>query len=108
MYIPEIAYYLYGNLFFLAFVIFFTGLFALIFSHRSLVLVLLGLELILLGVSLLCVLGAKTTGFLTAELALFIFLVFGGTESGIGLALIMAYYYQKGTVILHDISDLKF
>jgi NADH-quinone oxidoreductase subunit K len=108
MYAPDYAIYIFLTLYFLAFVIFFTGLFAIVFAKRSLVLVLLGLELLLLGVSLLCLLSAKVTGTLTGQLALLLFLVLGGTESGIGLALVMLYFYQKGTILLKNISDLKY
>ena len=107
MYAPEYALYIFLSFYFLAFVFFFTGLFAIIFSKRSFVLILLGLELILLGISFLCILHAKVTSTLTGQLALFIFLVLGGTESGIGLALVMLYYYQRQTIILKHINDLK-
>lgn len=108
MYAPEYGIYIYLTLIFLAFVVFFTGLFAMVFARRSLVLVLLGLELMLLGISFLCLLAAKITGTTMGQLSLFVFLVLGGAESGIGLALIMLYYYQKGTVLLKDIKDLKY
>lgn len=108
MYPLEQGVYIYLTLIFLAFVIFFTGLGAIIFARRSLVLVLIGLELMLLAISFLCLLAAKLTGTTMGQLSLFVFLVLGGAESGIGLALIMLYYYQKGTILLKDIKDLKY
>lgn len=108
MYEPLDGLYLYMTLYFVAYIMFFTGLVSLTFPQRSLVLILLSLEVMLLGISMLCILGAKLTGTVSAQLVIFVILVLGGVETGIGLALVMLYYYQKGSVSLKDISDLKY
>lgn len=108
MYPIEEGLFIILSLYFLAFVIFLTGLFAVIFGGRSLVLVLLGLELLLLGITLLTLLTSKLSGALSGQLALFLYLVLGGAESGVGLALVMLYYRQKGTILLKHIRDVKF
>jgi NADH:ubiquinone oxidoreductase subunit K len=107
MYSQDFALILFSSFYFLALIIFFIGLFSMTLAHRSLILILIGLELILLSLTFLFILQSKITGILTSQLALLIFLVLGGTESSIGLALIMLYYYQKKTILITKINDLK-
>jgi NADH:ubiquinone oxidoreductase subunit K len=95
------------KLYFLSFFLFFSGLAAILLRQKSLLLVLMALEMALLGVSLFFILTALTTGTLTGQLIIFILLTLGGAESALGLALLMLYFNMRANISLVTIADLK-
>ena len=99
---------LFSKLYFLGVFLFSTGLLALLLRQKSLILVLMALEIALLGLSLLFVLNSITTGTIEGQLVIFILLTLGGAESALGLALVMLYFNIKSNINLNVITELKF
>jgi NADH-ubiquinone oxidoreductase chain 4L len=95
-------------MYFLGFFLFFTGFLAIMLRQKSLILVLMALELSLLGLSLLFITNSFLTGTIFGQLAIFVILTLGGAESALGLALLMLYFNLKSNINLNIITDLKF
>ena len=96
------------KLYFLSFFLFFTGVCAILVRQKSLILVLMALELALLGLGLFFILTSLFTGTVLGQLVIFVLLTLGGAESAIGLAILMLYFNLKSNINLTTISDLKF
>lgn len=79
------------------------GLLGTIFK-KDLISMLLCLELMMAGVSLLFVLFSKATGFLDAQLMVIFTLIVSACEVAIGLSLIIALYRKNQTIYTDDIK----
>lgn len=79
------------------------GLLGTIFK-KDLISMLLCLELMMAGVSLLFVLFSKATGVLDAQLMVIFTLIVSACEVAIGLSLIIALYRKKQTIYTDDIK----
>lgn len=92
----SIYYYLAGFLFCI-------GLLGTIFK-KDLISILLCLELMMGGVSLLTVLFSRSTGLLESQLLVFFMIIISACEVAIGLSLIIALYRKKQTIYTDDIK----
>lgn len=92
----SIYYYLAGFLFTL-------GLLGTIFK-KDLISILLCLELMMGGVSLLVILFSRSTGLLDAQLLVFFMIIVSACEVAIGLSLIIALHRKKQTIYTDDIK----
>lgn len=71
---------------------------------KDLISMLLCLELMMGGVSLLFILFSKSTGFLDAQLMVVFTLIVSACEVAVGLSLIIALYRKKQTIYTDDIK----
>lgn len=79
------------------------GLLGTIFK-KDLISILLCLELMMGGVSLLMVLFSRATGVLESQLIVFFMMIISACEIAIGLSLIIALYRKKQTIYTDDIK----
>ena len=79
------------------------GLLGTIFK-KDLISILLCLELMMGGVSLLMILMSKATGVLESQLIVFFMIIISACEVAIGLSLIIALYRKKQTIYTDDIK----
>lgn len=79
------------------------GLLGTIFK-KDLISMLLCVELMMGGISLLFILFSKSTGFLDAQLMVVFILIVSACEVAIGLSLIIALYRKKQTIYTDDIK----
>lgn len=89
--------------YYLSIFLFCLGLLGTIFK-KDLISMLLCLELMMGGVSLLFILFSKATGFLDAQLMVIFTLIVSACEVAIGLSLIIALYRKKQTIYTDDIK----
>ena len=108
MFFPHLSIALLWKFYFLGIFLFLCGLAACVLQQKSLLLVLMALELSLLGVSLLFILASICTGTLQGQIVVFVLLTLGGAESAFGLALLMLYFNFRGDISLQTIADLKY
>lgn len=92
-----------GIFYYLASFLFCLGLFGTIFK-KDLISMLLCIELMLAGVSLLFILFSKSTGFLDAQLQVFFVMIISACEVAIGLSLIIALYRKKKTIYTDELK----
>ena len=96
----------YSHIVILAGLLFLLGVFCLL-TRRNLIMILLGLEIMLNGAAIAFV-GASLRWYNLDGQAMVIFIMaVAATEVSIGLALIIAWYHQTGTVDPDGISDLS-
>ena len=79
------------------------GLLGTIFK-KDLISILLCLELMMSGVSLLMILMSRSTGVLESQLIVFFMIIISACEVAIGLSLIIALYRKKQTIYTDDIK----
>ena len=79
------------------------GLLGTIFK-KDLISILLCLELMMGGVSLLMILMSRATGVLESQLIVFFMIIISACEVAIGLSLIIVLYRKKQTIYTDDIK----
>jgi NADH-quinone oxidoreductase subunit K len=89
--------------YYLAAFLFCLGLLGTIFK-KDLISILLCLELMMSGVSLLMVLLSRATGTIESQLIVFFMIIISACEVAIGLSLIIALYRKKQTIFTDDIK----
>ena len=89
--------------YFLSIFLFSLGLLGTLFK-KDLISILLCLELMLAGVSLLFILFSQTTGFIDAQLMVFFIMIISACEVAIALSLILSLFRKKQTIFTDDIK----
>jgi len=91
----------------LAIVLFLIGVWGLILNRRSVLIVLISLELMLLSINLILVVFSIFSGQLDGQIFTLFVLTVAAAESAIGLAILVAFYRIRGTVISDFLRLLK-
>jgi len=88
-------------------ILFFIGIFGIILNRRSILLILMCVELILLSVNLnFIIFSVYLDDFYGQIFSLFI-LTIAAAESAIGLAILILYYRIRGKIQINQVSTLK-
>lgn len=88
-------------------ILFFIGIFGIILNKRSILLILMCVELILLSVNLnFIIFSVYLDDFYGQIFSLFI-LTIAAAESAIGLAILILYYRIRGKILINQVSTLK-
>ena len=88
-------------------ILFFIGIFGIILNKRSILLILMCVELILLSVNLnFIIFSVYLDDFYGQIFSLFI-LTIAAAESAIGLAILILYYRIRGKIQINQVSTLK-
>ena len=90
----------------LAFLLFAVGFLGVVI-RRNLLLVLMSLELMLNGVNIALVSFSRTSLNLDGSLFVFFIMTVAATEVAVGLALLVALYKRRPSVLSEDLSVLK-
>src|SRR6516164_6581594 len=91
----------------LAAIVFTIGIAGIILNHKNIIIILMSVELILLSVYINLIAFSAYSGDLTGQdFALFILTV-SAVESAIGLAILVAYFGNRGSVAVEEINSLK-
>ena len=91
----------------LAAIIFTIGVLGIFLNKKNLIIILMSIELILLSVNINFVAFSSYMGDLTGQIFAMITLTVAAAEAAIGLAIIVAYYRNTGTVHVEEIDSLK-
>ena len=94
------------NFLLLAAVLFCIGVFGVI-ARRNAVLVLMSIELILLSVNINFVAFSAYLGDLTGQVFAMFILTVAAAEAAIGLAILVVYFRNRGSIAVEDISMMK-
>ena len=87
-------------------VLFAIGLYGVL-ARRNLILVLMSIELILLAVNINLVSFSIYLNDLTGQIFTMFILTVAAAEAAIGLAIIVTYYRNRGSIRVEDIDSLK-
>ena len=81
--------------------LFLIGIFGIILNNKSLIHMLMSIELMLLAANLFLVTFSLANDDIMGEVLALLVLGVAGAESAIGLAILVAYYRKKGTLTLN-------
>jgi len=83
------------------------GVFGIFLNRKNVIVILMSVELILLAVNLNLVAFSGALGDLTGQVFTMFILTVAAAEAAIGLAIVVIYFRNRGTIEVEDISTLK-
>ena len=96
-----------GHYLILAAIIFTIGVVGIFFNRKNVIIILMSIELILLAVNINLVSFSIFSQDLTGQIFAMFILTVAAAEAAIGLAIIVVYYRNKGSIRVEDINSLK-
>ena len=96
-----------GHYLSLAAIIFAIGLAGVFLNRKNIIVILMSIELILLGVNINLVSFSIFINDLTGQIFTLFILTVAAAEAAIGLAIIVVYYRNSGTIRVEEIDKLK-
>ena len=96
-----------GHYLILAAIIFTIGVIGIFLNRKNVIIILMSIELILLAVNINLVSFSIFSQDLTGQIFTMFILTVAAAEAAIGLAIIVAYYRNKESIRIEDISSLK-
>jgi len=88
-------------------IVFIIGVFGIIFNRRSILVILMCIELILLSVNLNFIIFSLYLDDITGQVISLFVLTVTAAESAIGLAILILYYRVKGNILITHAIALK-
>ena len=96
-----------GHYLILAAIIYTIGVIGIFLNRKNVIIILMSIELILLAVNINLVSFSIFSQDLTGQIFTMFILTVAAAEAAIGLAIIVVYYRNKGSIRIEDISSLK-
>ena len=96
-----------GHYLTLAAIIFAIGIIGIFLNRKNVIIILMSIELILLSVNINLVSFSIFSQDLTGQIFTMFILTVAAAEAAIGLAIIVVYYRNKGSIRVEDINSLK-
>lgn len=87
--------------------LFFIGMFGILFNRRNILIVLMCLEIVLLSINLNFILFSVYFDDFYGQLFSLFILTIAAAESAIGLAIIIIYYRIRGRISMNQVASLK-
>lgn len=88
-------------------ILFTLGVAGIILNRKNIIVILMSVELILLSVNLNFVAFSQALGDLVGQVFALFVLTVAAAEAAIGLAILVAFYRNRGTIAVEDINTLK-
>ncbi|MBM3562597.1 MAG: NADH-quinone oxidoreductase subunit NuoK [Alphaproteobacteria bacterium] len=88
-------------------ILFTLGIAGIILNRKNIIVILMSVELILLSVNLNFVAFSQSLSDLTGQVFALFVLTVAAAEAAIGLAILVAFYRNRGTIAVEDINSLK-
>ncbi len=88
-------------------ILFTLGIFGIFLNRKNVIVILMSVELILLSVNLNFVAFSQALGDLVGQVFALFVLTVAAAEAAIGLAILVAFYRNRGTIAVEDINSLK-
>lgn len=88
-------------------ILFVLGVLGIFLNRKNVIIILMAIELILLAVNINLVAFSSFLGDLTGQVfAMFVLTVAAG-EAAVGLAILVTYFRDRGTIAVEDVNQLK-
>ena len=87
--------------------VFTLGVLGIFLNPKNIIVILMSVELILLAVNVNLVAFSAFLGDLTGQVFALLVLTVAAAESAIGLAILVVFYRNKGTISVEDINTMK-
>ncbi|MFW6077390.1 MAG: NADH-quinone oxidoreductase subunit NuoK [Hyphomicrobiales bacterium] len=91
----------------LAAILFTIGVFGIFLNRKNVIVILMSVELLLLSVSINLVAFSAHLGDLVGQVFALVVLTVAAAESAIGLAIIVVYFRNRGSIAVEDINMMK-
>jgi NADH-quinone oxidoreductase subunit K len=88
-------------------ILFVLGVFGIFLNRKNVIVILMSIELILLAVNLNLVAFSAALDDLTGQVFAMFVLTVAAAEAAIGLAIVVVYFRNKGSIEVEEISTLK-
>ena len=92
---------------FLAALLFTLGIFGIFLNRKNVIIILMSIELMLLAVNINFVAFSVFLGDLTGQVFSMFILTVAAAEAAIGLAILVVYFRNRGSIAVEEISELK-
>ncbi len=91
----------------LAAIVFILGICGMFLNHKNIISILMSIELMLLGVNINFIAFSKYLNDLTGQIFSIFILTVAAAEAAIGLAILVVYYRNTGTIDVEKINSMK-
>ena len=88
-------------------ILFTLGVFGIFLNRRNVIVILMSIELILLAVNINFVAFSVSLGDLTGQIFGMFILTVAAAESAIGLAIVVVYFRNRGSIAVDDINLMR-
>src|SRR5882672_2871743 len=96
-----------GHYLFIAAVLFTIGVFGIFLNRKNVIVILMSIELILLAVNINFVAFSAYLHDLVGQIFALFILTVAAAEAAIGLAILVVYFRNRGTIAVEDINLMK-
>jgi NADH-quinone oxidoreductase subunit K len=96
-----------GHYLTVAAILFTIGVFGIFINRKNVIVILMAIELILLAVNINLVAFSSFLGDLTGQVFALFVLTVAAAEAAIGLAILVVYFRNRGTIAVEDINLMK-
>lgn len=96
-----------GHYLTVAAILFTIGVFGIFLNRKNIIVILMSVELILLAVNLNLVAFSAQLGDLAGQVFALMILTVAAAEAAIGLAILVIFYRNRGTIAVDDVNSLK-
>jgi NADH-quinone oxidoreductase subunit K len=88
-------------------IIFLLGVVGIFLNRKNIIVILMSVELILLSVNINLVAFSTYSNEIVGQIFTFFILTVAAAEAAIGLAIIVSYYRNRGSIKVQDINEMK-
>ncbi len=88
-------------------ILFTIGVFGIFLNRKNVIVILMSIELMLLAVNINFVVFSSHLGDLTGQVFTMFVLTVAAAEAAIGLAILVVFFRNKGSIAVEDIASLK-
>ena len=88
-------------------ILFTLGVFGIFLNRKNIIVILMSVELILLAVNINFVAFSAQLGDLAGQVFALLILTVAAAEAAIGLAILVIYYRNRGTIAVDDINQMR-
>ena len=96
-----------GHYLTLAAILFTIGVFGIFMNRKNIIVILMSVELILLSVNVNFVAFSAELNDLAGQVFALLILTVAAAEAAIGLAILVIFYRNRGTIAVQDVNQLK-
>ncbi|SEQ50198.1 NADH dehydrogenase subunit K [Devosia sp. YR412] len=96
-----------GHYLTVAAILFTLGVFGIFINRKNIIVILMSVELILLAVNLNMVAFSAVLNDLQGQIFALLILTVAAAEAAIGLAILVIYYRNRGSIAVEDVNQLK-
>jgi len=96
-----------GHYLFVGAVLFTIGIFGIFLNRKNVIIILMSIELILLSVNINLIAFSAFLNDLTGQVFALLVLTVAAAEAAIGLAILVVYFRNRGSIAVEDVNIMK-